>query len=228
MNKQLSVQVRVMLIILIISLSTSSCYFFRKKAPGTAYELNGVVGESLGSLASGPDAAALEGLYALTTTHAPAGIRPDPDMVVRNLLLEYRDQGSLVAREIGRVESYRLLLGGASQDFTITPQTTYDATSLLAKLKVAEEICRGLVAPSESSHPGWDSILPAEPESSSENILFLSQRLLGIPSSSISSDIISSLEGILATAVEEDGSYSFESYVPVCATLVIDAGSLLL
>ena len=206
----------------------TSCYFFRKRKPGSESTQSGVVGESLGVRAGGVDETGLATLYALTTSHPPAAIRPDPDTMVRNLLLEYRDQGSLVAREIGRVESYRLLLGGASQDFTITPQETYDATSLLAKLKVAEEICEGLVAPTEDEHPGWDTILPADPSNTSTNVLYLAQRLLGVPSSTIDSTTISNLNGILATATEDDGSFSNSSYVPVCATLILDANSLLL
>ncbi|SMF55521.1 hypothetical protein [Pseudobacteriovorax antillogorgiicola] len=217
------------LVSLLLFESITGCYFFRKRTPGgTESTTSGVVGESLGLRAGGVDDAALAEVHGISTSYAPAGIRPDPDVVVRNLLLEYRDQGSTVAREIGRVESYRLLLGGANQDFTITPQNTYDATSLLAKLKVAEEVCTGLVAPSEDQHPGWDTILPADPSDTGTNILFLAQRLMGVPSSAIEADTISSLESIIATATEDDGSYSLDSYIPVCATLILDVNSLLL
>ena len=205
----------------------SSCYFFRKRTPGTTASTSGVVGESLGAKAGNADELALAALRDITTTHPPASLRPDPDVVVRNLLLEYRDQGSTVAREIGRVEQFRLLLGGASQDFTIVPQQTYDATSLLAKLKVAEEVCEGLVAPDEWNHPGWDSILPNDPTDSYGNILYLAQRLQGKPYSDISTDTIDSLEQILDTALV-DGSLENASYIPVCATLIIDANFLLL
>lgn len=228
MNNLFLPMVKITIFSLILS-TLSSCYFFRKRKPGEDTSTSsGVVGESLGVRAGGVDQDALATVHAITSSYAPAAIRPDPDMLVRNILLEYREQGSVVAREIGRVESYRMLLGGASQDFTITPQETYDATSLLAKLKVAEEICEGLVAPDSDQHPGWTTILPSDPTSTSENILFLAQRFKGVPSSNIDTATQESLAAILSTATEDDGSYSNESYIPVCATLILDAESMLL
>ena len=209
--------------------SIQSCYFLRKSYPTDEEETSlGVVGESLGPKAGGMDAEALALVYAITTDRSPAAIRPDPDTFVRNLLLEYRVQGSVVAREIGRVESYRLLLGGASQDFTITPQETYDATSLLAKLKVAEEICSGLVAPTEQTHSAWQSILPADPQDSETNIRYLAHRLQGVPTSQVTNDTMSNLTAIINTAESTSGGYTHESYIPVCATLLLDARSMLL
>ena len=205
----------------------TSCYFFRDRKPGAESSTSGVVGESLGVRAGGVDEAALTALYGVTTSHAPAAIRPDPDLIVRNLLLQYREQGSTVAREIGRVESYRMLLGGASQDFTITPQQTYDATSLLAKMKVAEELCLGLVDPDPSQHPGWESILPEDPSQASTNILYLAQRLKGVPSSTIDADTQARLATILNTALDDTGSYANASYIPVCTALILDADSML-
>ena len=205
----------------------SGCYFFRKRSPGVEATTSGVVGESLGAKAGSVDEEALALVHAISSSYPAAGIRPDPDVMVRNLLLEYRDRGSTVAREIGRVEAYRLLLGGANQDFTIVPQDTYDATSLLAKLKVAEEICMGLVAPDEDLHPDWDSILPAGPEDSATNVLYLAQRFQGKPSSAVSAETIQSLNSILETGRSE-GSLSESSYIPVCATLILDADFLLL
>lgn len=205
----------------------SSCYFFRKSGSQDEVSSAALVGESLGLKAGGLDEAALELVYDVSTSYPAAAIRPDPDTVVRNLLLEYREAGSVVAREIGRVERFRLLLGGASQDFTIVPQETYDATSLLAKLKVAEEVCASLVAPNEDQHPGWETILPDIAENTTSNVKFLAQRLTGLPYSEIYQEDLDSLETILATAVDEDGLYSLESYIPVCATLMIDARFLL-
>ena len=213
--------------ILLLGSLLSSCYFFRKRQPGDAETTAGVVGASLGTRAGGEDAQGLALVHGTSASDAAAAIRPDPDLLVRNLLLQYRDQGELVAREIGRVEEYRLLLGGGSQDFSITPQKSYDATSLLAKLKVAEEICESLVAPSESRHPGWTTILPAAAVEAESNIRFLVQRLVGLPSGRIDDAMIQSLSAILETALD-DGVIVYESYVPVCATLVVDAGSLLL
>lgn len=207
--------------------SLTSCYFFRDSKSGQNSTVSSAVGENLGEKAGGLDEAALAEVHAITTEYPAAALRPDPDLVVRNLLLEYRELGSTVAREIGRVEAYRLLLGGANQDFTITAQETYDATSLLAKLKVAEEICGGLVAPNNWQQPGWNTILPAPPDQADTNLRFLTQRLLGVPSNTISEQTIASLGEILDTAVPE-GVYENQSYIPVCATLIMDANFLLL
>lgn len=218
------------LVLALVSASLVGCYVFRKKSVGGgAKQANTaeVLGASLGEKAGGVNEAALAEVHAVTTTHAPAGIRPDPDTFVRQLLLQYREQGSVVAREIGRVEEYRMLLGGASNNFAIVPQETYDATSLLAKLKVAEEVCEGLVDPDSQQHEGWDSILPADPSDTTTNITFLAQRLIGLPSSNLSADALTQLTAILQTALE-NGSVTHASYIPVCATLLIDAEALLL
>lgn len=209
--------------------SLTSCYFFRKRdTGGEENQVSSLAsGQNIGVRAGNANSSQLNAVYAVATSHAPAGIRPDPDVFVRNLLLQFRDQGSTVARQIGRVENYRLLLGGASKDFSVAPQESYDATSLLAKLKVAEEVCEGLVNPNSSSHPGWLSILPSDPSNSSANISFLVQRISGMPSDEITSEIVDQLEDIL-NASQVDGRLTNASYVLVCATLIIDAGSLLL
>ncbi|MFW7381707.1 MAG: hypothetical protein ACOH5I_23060 [Oligoflexus sp.] len=214
-------------IAILIAFSESGCYFFRKRSVQDEGNGAGVVGESLGARAGGVDALALAEVHSITTPHPPAGIRPDPDLFVRQLLLQYREEGSVVAREIGRVENYRILLGGANVDFTITAQESYDATSLLAKLKVASEVCEGLVAPDSDRHPGWNSILPGEPHDVETNLRFLIQRITGIPSQEIPVEMMESLNLILDTSLE-DGQYVWASYIPVCATLVIDAGALML
>ncbi|MCX6128445.1 MAG: hypothetical protein NTX25_05190, partial [Proteobacteria bacterium] len=176
-------QVRIVLAIFILQ-TIAGCYVFRKKSvkdssrQGSATAL---LGSSLGEKAGEINTEALQSVYAVTTSHAPAGVRPDPDTFVRELLLQYREQGAVVAREIGRVEQYRMLLGGANNNFSIVPQESYDATSLLAELKVSEEVCRGLVDPDKNLQSGWESILPADPSDTSSNIHFLAQRLTGIP-----------------------------------------------
>lgn len=214
--------------IVMLCLSLSSCYFFRKRKTGAESGAEAsTLGGGLGGRAGGANAAQLEAIRAISSDHPPAGIRPDPDVFVRRLLLQYRSEGSTVARQIGQVESYRLLLGGASEDFSVTPQESYDATSLLAKFKVAEEICRGLVDPNATEHPGWQTILPKPASQSAENISFLAQRFLGIPSSEVSSSVLSSLSDIL-TAGSQGGEVSNSSYVLVCTGLLLDAESLLL
>ncbi len=221
--------VRISLSILALQ-SLFGCYVFRKKSVNEGVKSGSsgeVLGSSLGEKAGSINETALQAVYAVTTTHAPAGVRPDPDTFVRELLLQYREQGAVVAREIGRVEAYRMLLGGASNNFAIVPQETYDATSLLAELKVAEEICQGLVDPDSNQHAGWESILPVDPKDTNSNIRFLAQRLIGAPSATISEDAITKLQAILKTALV-NGQVTSASYVPVCATLLIDAEALLL
>jgi|GEM_PF-5718242 hypothetical protein len=222
---------RVRIIVLLgLGLHLSSCYVFRKKSTGEGGKAGivaPVLGVSLGEKAGELNEAALNAVHAVGTAFPPAGVRPDPDTVVRQLLLQYREPGSTVAREIGRVEEYRMLLGGANAMFTISPQETYDATSLLAELKVAKEICGSLVAPQRDQHPGWQTILPAAASDTDSNIRFLAQRLIGLPSTSIDENAISSLKAIHAAAAS-DGAVGYEAYVPVCATLILDAEALLL
>ncbi len=216
--------------VFILAVTLSGCFFFRKRESGgksAASSNSTVLGTPLGDRAGSADEAALQELYALTSPHAPAGIRPDPDVMVRRLLRQYRDEGATVAREIGRVEQFRLLLGGANEDFTTNPQETYDATSLLASYKVAEEVCIGLVDPRRDSHGDWETILPASPSDLQTNLLFLAQRFMGRPSEKIDSSVITQLSEIVRAGTPS-GSYSYASYIPACAALAIDAESLLL
>ena len=202
----------------------------RSRSTGESEESGGSssrAGGSIGSRAGGVQSTELAELHATATSLAPAAIRPDPDTVVRRLLLQYREEGATVARQIGEVEQFRRLLGGATEDFSVTAQVTYDATSLLAKLKVAETVCEGLVAPNGTAHPGWTSILPAAPDQSTTNLTFLAQRILGIPSEDIPAEVISSLTDILNASLM-NGEIINASYIPVCAALVIDASALLL
>ncbi len=191
-----------------------------------------VIGTSLGPKAGGVDEAALAAVYSTGTTHAPAAIRPDPDQFVRKLLRQYRTEGVTVARQIGQVEQFRLLLGGASTDFAKMPQDTYDATSLLAVSKVAEEVCRGLVAPNQYEHKGWQTILPYPAVSEADNIAWLAQRIIGKPSAEIDPAVVPQLTAIMVA--EEPfitknwwaANNPFVKYIPVCATLALDAEAL--
>jgi len=207
----------------------SGCYFFdffKKKSGDSSSATNeGVLGQSLGNRAGAQDDAALASLYAVSTTIAPAPIRPDPDVMVRRLLRQYRDEGATVARQIGRVEDYRLLLGGATRDFATAAQETYDATSVLAFLKVAEDVCTGLVAPNAGDHPGWSTILPAAPTESDTNLRFLAQRFSGLPSTRISDEMLTSLRAIMDDA-SSGAAYQLEHYVPACVTVALDASAM--
>lgn len=215
----------------LILVCLQGCYFFRKRgnkgSASTTAATGNYYGDAIGNTANGANAAALAALYAINTDQAPAPIRPDPDVFVRRLLLQYRAEGSTVAREIGRVEQFRMLLGGASEDFATTPQETYDATSLLANMKVAEEICQGLVAPTAALQPGWNTILPHPTTSTNANIRYLAQRFMGLPSSDLPDAAIASLTAIL-DGETGGASPQLTHYVPVCVALVLDAQSLLL
>jgi hypothetical protein len=213
---------------LLILNQLGGCYFFRKKSTGKQAQsvaAGAVIGQSIGNRAGGANEQALQEVYGVSSDVPPAAIRPDPDTVVRNLLLQYREQGATVAREIGRVEQYRLLLGGATEDFSKPPQDSYDATSLLAIYQVAEEVCVGLVAP-DSRHPGWQTILPHAVSDVRANIGFLTQRITGQPTEMISDETLNGLEEILEA--QSDGAVELADYVPVCAALVVDAEALLL
>lgn len=227
--------------LLLVAQLMTGCYivnFFKKKSRGndeTTDDFNGsVLGQPLGDKAGAANEAALQAVYAATTSHAPAALRPDPDLFVRRLLREYRPEGATIARQIGEVEQFRLLLGGASEDFAKTPQETYDATSLLAVHKVAEVVCRGLVAPNPWEHEGWSTILPYPADQDDANVTWLAQRIIGKPSASIAPEKIRALLAIMAAEapfITENwwaNDNPFVKYIPVCATLALDAEALYL
>jgi hypothetical protein len=217
-----------------------SCYvanhFGKKKGGATAENetLAGVVlGQPLGNRAGTVDLGALTSVYSLTTDFAPAAIRPDPDVYVRSLLRQYRSEGTTMARTIGSVENYRLMLGGATEDFAKTPQESYDATSLLATYTVATQVCRALVAPSSWEHPGWSTILPAAAADVDTNIRFLLQRFKGAPSAATTQTEVDALKVIYQEerAAMDQNALAFNplsAYVPVCAALAMHAEALFL
>ena len=215
------------LTLVILSGLLQSCFFFKKRSADDDSSTQSVIGAPLGDRAGSAIPERLSEIYAISSPYAPAAVRPDPDTMVRQLLLQYREPSATVAREIGRVEKFRLLLGGASEDFSTPAQESYDATSLLATMKVAEEVCLGLVAPTSSIHGSWTTILPAPPSDVVNNVRFLVQRITGIPSADISAESQSALVTI-ADAAKVSGAYTNNSYVPVCAALVMDAEALLL
>lgn len=216
----------------------SGCYvinfFKRDKSSGEDAPPNAIIGQYTSQTAGGADAAALAQLYSITSSHAPAAIRPDPDLYIRRLLRQYRPEGAIIARQIGRIEPYRELLGGATADFNKPAQDSYDATSLLAVLKVAEEVCRGLVAPNTSEHGDWQTILPYPAASEERNVEWLAQRFTGKLLAKITSAQVEQLLDIMKseepTIAEQwwarDNAYA--KYIPACATLALDAEALYL
>lgn len=221
--------------------TTSGCYMFNfldgERAGGgttdAAVFSGTVAGQPLGDKAGGINEAALAEVYAVNSAYAPAGIRPDPDLYVRRLLRQYRSEGATVARQIGEVEQFRLLLGGATEDFSKVAQESYDATSLLAVFKVAEEVCRALVAPNSEEHDDWQTILPYGEAEERQNVAWLAQRFIGRPSASIDSSVVDQL--LVIMAAEEPfltewwaQQTAFAKYIPVCATLAMDAEALYL
>lgn len=192
-------------------------------ASGGAGDLSG-----LGARAGSADEVRLGTVYGLTeNVYAPSGVRPDPDLFVRRMLRQFRAEGSTIAQEIGRVENYRLLLGGASEDFRTTPQEGYDATSLLALQTVAEEVCRGLVNPTGWEHPGWNTILPSPPAEIDANLHFLAKNILGVPASKVDETRLAPLRAMVNLAAVS-GQITNASYIPACAALSLDAEALLL
>lgn len=119
-----------------------------------------------------------------------------------------------------------MLLGGASDDFTTEPQHTYDATSLLANLKVVEEICVALVDPNRYRHGDWQTILPADPSDTATNISNLYMRLVGVPASRVPADDVTELTGILTEAATGADAYELEHYVPVCTAVLLNSQML--
>lgn len=232
---------RTLAVALVATSFLTSCYifnFFKKKPGGDDSDddvfTGAVIGQPLGAKAGGPNEALLAELYAVGTSHPPAALRPDPDLVVRRLLRQYRPEGATVARTIGEVEQYRGLLGGATTDFSKMPQESYDATSLLAVYKVSEEVCRGLVAPNQWEHKDWSTILPYPADQTENNVLWLAQRITGRPSAEISQAKLQALVAIMASEEadikQEWWAYNnpYVVYIPVCAALALDADALYL
>lgn len=187
-----------------------------------------MLGPSIGNKAKGADESALAEIYGISTAHAPANIRPDPDLFMRQLLRQFHDDSAVMARVIGQVEAYRPLAGGASVDFSTPAQLTYDATSLLTMFQLGTAACTALVDPSSNQHGDWSSILPASPEKVDENINFLAQRLLGLPAAEIDNETLTNLKNLLANSKDSNGTYVRKSYIPVCIALITDARSLFL
>ncbi len=229
----MSVQTKIFPMMLVLVLLFSSCQIldlFKKKksqSNSSGPYLGAVLGQNINERAGGPDDVALAALYGITSSHAPAAIRPDPDTFIRQMLRQYHPEGLTIAQQIGRIEPYRELLGGASEDFKVAPQSTYDATSLLATIKVAEEICTALVAPRADRHRDWQSILPYPASEAEANVEFLAQRFMGLPVAKINTEVLHTLLDILETN-NQDSSYTYDSYIPVCMALAVDAEALLL
>lgn len=169
----------------------------------------------------------LAAVHAGNFASAPAAIRPDPDLYARRLLKTFRYDGNTLARQLGRVERFRLMLGGASEDFRTVPQESYDATSLLTLQKVAEDICTSLVAPNAWDHADWQTVLTAAPADIDSNLRLLMKKMLGLPESSLSQDALAELADMVrADAV--NGVVSNSSYITACTAMAMDAEALLL
>lgn len=182
-----------------------------------------VIGYSLGSKARGEDSQALATVRAIMPGIPPATVRPDPDLYARLVLQRFRPNGATLARVLGSLQEYRLLLGGANDDFTRVPQSSFDATSLLAALTISRIVCRSLVNPNQE-FDDWQSILPQPPEEVSGNLRFLASRLLGVPAATVADSKIAELQALLAS----DGTITREHYIVPCTALLIDAEANLL
>jgi hypothetical protein len=177
--------------------------------------------------AGSEDSAALARVHAEAVASAPAAIRPDPDLYARRLLRQFKPDGNTMARQLGLLEQFRMMLGGASDDFRTVPQDSYDATSLLTLQKVAQTICQALVAPQAWAQPGWKTVLPEPPIQVEANVRALMKKMLGLPEASLDATAIAELiDMVLAEPV--NGVVSYESYITACTAMAMDAEALLL
>ncbi len=207
-----------------VALLLSGCRF---RSTLVETESSAVVGDIPFAKAGTANSTALANVHSSGFASAPAAIRPDPDLFARRLLKTFRYDGNTLARQLGRVERFRLMLGGATDDFRTVPQDTYDATSLLTLQKVAEEICIALVAPTSAEHPGWQTVLTAAPENVETNVRALMKKMLGLTESSLSSSALVELaEMVRADAV--NGVIAHASYVTACTAMAMDAEALFL
>lgn len=220
--------------LLLVSLTLSGCYvvnFFNLKGRGGATQDSDteVLGDDLGEKAGGRDDEALASVYSVSAVNYPAAVRPDPDLLARRLLRQFRPEGTTLARVIGEVENFRGLLGGASADFATAPASGYDATSVLTVMKVAEDVCLALVAPNSWQHPGWQTILPSPASDVATNLQFLLQRFTGVASDAIPSTKIDRLKALYdqSVATEADNS-ALDHYVAPCTAVVLDAQAMLM
>lgn len=228
-------QFKLSIVFILSSQLFSSCYFvdfFRQRRGENERsaiddDSGEVLGESLGPKAGARNQAALDSVWATSASHAPAAVRPDPDLMARRLLRQFKPESTTLARVTGDVENYRLLLGGAPVDFITFPADGYDATSVLATIKVAEELCEALVSPYSWRHSGWTTILPFPVANKRENLTWLLQRMTGVASSALSSTSIDSLVTLLDKS-NSDGFLNEFDYVSPCMAVMVDAQSLLL
>jgi hypothetical protein len=208
----------------------NSCYFFREDSVDSGAEKvtpSGVIGGPIAS-AGGADSADLAQIYSIRGAGRQASsVRPDPDTYIVNLLSQFREQDFTFARVIGRLDAYRSLLGGANEDFTTIPTKTFDATSLLAHMNVAEEVCYAMVYPNEWYHGEWETLLPQPAANASENITYMLKSFVGLRDSDIEAEDISLLSEIFSLAQASD-DLSLEHYVPVCTAILLDINFLLL
>lgn len=179
------------------------------------------------SKAGGENATTLASVHASSMQSSPASVRPDPDLYARRLLKQFRTDGNTLARQLGQVEQYRLMLGGASDDFRTVPQETYDATSLLTLQKIAQDICVALLTPDSSKHPGWASVLPETPTNIQANIKYLMRRMLGLSESTLNSTSLTELVEMV-NAFPDNGVITAKSYLTACTAIAMDAEALLL
>lgn len=179
------------------------------------------------SKASGENASGLAKVHAESFASAPAAVRPDPDLYARRLLKQFKSDGNTLARQLGLVEQYRLMLGGATDDFRTVPQESYDATSLLTLQTVAEEICTALVTPNSWSQPGWQTVLTEPPANVEANIRALMSKMLGLPNGGLSSTAVSELVEMVQLEAK-NGVIENKNYVTACTAMAMDAEALLL
>jgi len=213
--------------VVILFFTLNSCRFFGFKGKKSSLSSYSQFDSLPFERAGGYKSDLLDGVHALTSNIPAAPVRPDPDLFGRRLLRQFRSEDSTLSRAISSIEDYKSLLGGASIDFRVAPQESYDATSILAIQRVSEILCQALVAPTAWAQPGWGSILEFGAHDKQKNIVSLFTRLTGKPESDLTADKSAQLQAILEMETT-NGKMTDASYTGVCVAILSDTESLLL
>ncbi len=145
---------------------------------------------------------------------APALIRPDPDLVMKNLLKSMTPSNLKLAKQLGIVEKYRLLLGGAPEDLSTLPQSNYDSTSLITIQALSSIVCTYIL---NNNSFTWSA------KDSNTGVSYLAQRITGLSSNSDEfQQNLSAWKGLVTT------TKSYSDYSSLCTTLMMDPYTLYL
>jgi hypothetical protein len=169
----------------------------------------------LGDKALGAQDFYLQQIRSTSASLAPALIRPDPDLVMKNLLKSMTPNNLKLSKQLGVVEKYRLLLGGAPEDLSTSPQFNYDSTSLITIQSLSSTVCSYILSNSSFTWSAKDSQI---------GVSYLAQRITGLSSNSGEfQENISSWQALVPTTPN-----SYSEYSNLCMTLMMDPYTLYL